>query len=244
MNPGMPHFVLFAETGLSLVSGNNSLDDDRASMVFASGSNQHLPFAQSKGAWRFVLRSVDGAKYFEAADVETDVIGERLELLTLVRALESLDQPSQVTLMGSSNYLRQGIQFGMPEWRTNDWLWEWFGQMVPVKNADLWQRLDRLMAFHQVECRIRRTDAAHPALPMPNYATPRDVPTNAILAVAKAWSVRTWDWMPMGVRKRIRAYEGKLRQIATASIKAVLTLRNQYEQIRRKMQNSSIPGSV
>ncbi len=113
------------------------------------------------GQWRFALRAVDGSDVFEASDAEPDVRGERLDLLTVVRALESLDQPSQVTLVGCSPYIRQGIQCGLSEWRQNGWRWEFFGQMVPVKNCDLWQRLDRVMCFHEVDVRLRRFDASH-----------------------------------------------------------------------------------
>ena len=67
----------------------------------------------------------------EAADVEPDVWGERLDLLTAVRALESLDQPSWVTLVGCTRYVEQGILYGIAEWKENDWRWECFGQMVP-----------------------------------------------------------------------------------------------------------------
>jgi ribonuclease HI len=185
MNPGMPQFLLFAETGPGPVSG----------------------------AWRFILRAIDGVKHFEAADVEADVFGERLDLLTLVRALESLDQPSRVTLIGCSNYIRQGIQFGMPDWRMNDWNWEWFGQMVPVKNADLWQRLDRLMAFHQVECRLRRIDGPHPGRAMPNYLAPREVAVNRFRAAAQAWSAKAWNWLPLAARHRVMISERKFRNL-------------------------------
>jgi ribonuclease HI len=109
-------------------------------------------------------------------------------LLTLVRALESLDQPSKVTLIGCSNYIRQGIQYGVAEWRANDWLWEWFGQMVPVKNADLWQRLDRSLAFHEVECGLRRIDAAHPLKAMLGDSASRETPSGGLRGAAKAWS--------------------------------------------------------
>lgn len=196
MNSPMPHFLLFAETGP----------------------------AQNPGGWRFVLRSPDGAKHFEAADVETGVFGERLDLLTLVRALESLDQPSQVTLIGCSNYLRQGIRFGMSEWRSNDWLWEWFGQMAPVKNADLWRRLDRLMAFHRVECGLRRTDAAHPTLAMANHLAPREVSGGRLRGAAKAWSAAAWDRVPPGIRRLIVDCEEKIRQFAFAPMKVLRIL--------------------
>ncbi len=115
------------------------------------------------GRWRFVLRSDDGSEEFEAADVEPNLSGERLELLTVVRALEALDQPSRVTLVGSSRHIRQGIQYGLSQWRTNGWRWEFFGEMVPVKNCDLWRRIDRALQFHRLECCRRRFDPPHSA---------------------------------------------------------------------------------
>ena len=122
------------------------------------------------GDWRFVLRPTDGSntKTIEIADVEPDIWGERLDLLTVIRALESLDQPSRVTLIGCSRYVRQGIQFGLAEWRDNQWRWELFGQMVPVRDADLWQRMDQILEFHQVECGQRRFDARHASLTGPH----------------------------------------------------------------------------
>ncbi len=127
---------------------------------------QYLLFSDSdrasdSGQWRFVLRTVDGSGQFEAADVEPDVRGERLDLLTVVRALESLDQPSEVTIVACSPCIRQGMQYGLSEWRRNGWRWEFFGQMVPVKNSDLWRRMDRALRFHRVECRHRRLDLPH-----------------------------------------------------------------------------------
>jgi ribonuclease HI len=103
--------------------------------------------------WRFVLQSVDGSSRLEATDAEPAVRGERLELLAVVRGLEALDQPSRVTLVTPSKYVTRGLSYGLPDWRENDWNWEHHGQMVPIKNRDLWQRLDRALAFHRVQCR-------------------------------------------------------------------------------------------
>jgi ribonuclease HI len=114
------------------------------------------------GQWRFVLRATDSsASPVEVGDVEPDVWGERLDLLTVIRALESLDQPSQVTLLGCSRYVREGIQYGLPEWRDADWRWERFGEMVAVRDADLWQRMDRILQIHRVDCGQRRIDGGH-----------------------------------------------------------------------------------
>jgi ribonuclease HI len=114
-----------------------------------------------RDGWRFILRCSDGSRALEACDSEPGIRGERLELLAVVRGLEALDQPSRVTLITPSHYVKQGLAYGLPEWRENGWSWERFGQMAPVKHRDLWQRLDRALRYHQVDCRTIRIDPAH-----------------------------------------------------------------------------------
>jgi ribonuclease HI len=135
-----PHYLLFVET-----ARNNN-----------------------PGHWQFMLKEANGVAQFQAVDVEPGVSGERLDLLTIIRALESLDQPSRVTLTSCSPYIRQGMQYSISEWRENKWQWEFFGYMVPIKHADLWQRMDHLLHVHSVECRQRRIDGPHRTLPGPN----------------------------------------------------------------------------
>ena len=113
--------------------------------------------------WRFVLESADGYGTLEATAAEPDVQGERLELLAVVRGLEALDQPSLVTLVTASKYVRRGFRFGLEEWRANGWRWERFGEMVPIKNLDLWQRVDRALRFHRVDCGGPRIDGLNAA---------------------------------------------------------------------------------
>ena len=163
----------------------------------------HVDRANGTGRWNFVLRTDDGTQQFEADDVEPGIPAERLDLLTIVRALEALDQPSRVTLMGCSDYLWKGVQYGLPEWRDNGWRWEFFGQMVPVKNSDLWQRLDRALQFHAVACRRRRFDLPH------------DTPSEGSRAPQpkkRAWGLRVKlsDWLkcataaiPLDWRRRL-----------------------------------------
>lgn len=117
------------------------------------------------GRWRFVLRASDGSVRLEVEEIEPEVRGDRLELLTVVRALEALEQPSRVTLVTPSIYVREGIRHGVAQWRRSGWRWERFGQMVPVKNLDLWQRIDRAMQYHQIDCRTYRIDPPHSTVP-------------------------------------------------------------------------------
>ncbi len=128
-----------------------------------------VPRSERSGRWRFVLRPLDGAKQVEVSDHEPDVWGERLELLTVLRALESLDQPSRVSLVGCGRYVEQGIQYGVTEWRASQWRWECFGQMTPVRDSDLWQRMEQVLHFHRVDCRRLRFDAGHGSLEGPHW---------------------------------------------------------------------------
>jgi ribonuclease HI len=113
------------------------------------------------GDWRFVLESIDGSSKIEIVDTEPEVRGERLELLAVVRGLEAIDEPARVTLVTPSRYVSRGISYGLNDWRENGWHWERHGEMVPVKDRDLWQRVDRALEFHRVECRQWRLDAPH-----------------------------------------------------------------------------------
>ena len=105
------------------------------------------------GRWCFMLESGDGSHSLKVEDDEPDTHGERLELLALVRGLEAVPQPARVTLVASSPYVNRVLNGGLDEWRSSDWQWERHGEMVPVKNADLWRRVDRALHFHSVECR-------------------------------------------------------------------------------------------
>ena len=105
------------------------------------------------GRWRFVLRSTDGRTCLEAEDDEPETSTERLELLAIVRALESLDEPARVTLVAPGRSISRGIRYGVAQWRENEWQWERYGKLTPVKNGDLWRRIDRAMSIHDVVCR-------------------------------------------------------------------------------------------
>ncbi|RIK79267.1 MAG: hypothetical protein DCC67_10710 [Planctomycetota bacterium] len=106
------------------------------------------------GSWRFVLEEVETGASFSASDVEDVECPERLELLALVRGLEAINQPAKVTLVTKSRYVSRGLKRGLADWRANSWHWERFGRVVPVRDHDLWRRVDRALQFHQVDCRL------------------------------------------------------------------------------------------
>jgi ribonuclease HI len=138
-NTLIPHYLLLSES----TAGSSSSSQSESSV--------------RSGRWRIVLEAVDGSSKFEASDDE-DLPAERLELLAVVRGLEAIPQPARVTLVTASHYVSRGLRFGLSEWRENGWQWERYGELSPVTNADLWQRLDRALGIHQVQCRTWRFD--------------------------------------------------------------------------------------
>jgi ribonuclease HI len=135
-----PHFLLFCDGNSPKVSAS------RESVSAVAGS------ASVKGRWRFVLEDLDAGTRLEACDAELVQAPERAALLAVVRGLEALEQPSRVTLVTTSRYVSRGLQFGLIEWRESDYCWEHFGSVQPIRNADLWRRIDHAMQFHQIKC--------------------------------------------------------------------------------------------
>lgn len=196
MSVPAPHFLLFSE----------------------SSRYAPRPDERSRPQWRFVLEAVDGSMKLEAADEEPEARGDRLDLLAVVRGLEALDQPSRVTLLTPSQYVSRGMRFGLEQWRETDWQWERFGQLTPVKNWDLWQRVDRALNFHEVEVRGWRIDAAEAEAPKAQLAVSKEVNL--------ASRLRKWI-------ASIPAPRGLARRLRHAAVELAVGLRRRLAVARR-----------
>ena len=97
--------------------------------------------------WKFVLQSVGGDEQLSADDSELNSRTSRLELLAVVRGLEAIDRPARVTLLTGSRYVSRGIRRQLSQWREDNWQWERFGELVPIRDHDLWQRVDRALQY-------------------------------------------------------------------------------------------------
>ena len=106
---------------------------------------------QRRPKWFFVIEDLCHDYRLEASDFELGIELGRLELLALVRGLEALERPCFIQLETASRYVRRGLTYGLEEWRESGWRWESFGLMVPIKNVDLWLRVDRALSFHRLE---------------------------------------------------------------------------------------------
>ena len=97
------------------------------------------------GGWGVLLRY--GAHEKELSGGEAETTNNRMELMAAIRALEELKRPCEVHLHTDSQYVRGGITEWLAAWKQNGWR---TAAKKPVKNADLWQRLDDARDRHKV----------------------------------------------------------------------------------------------
>jgi ribonuclease HI len=98
------------------------------------------------GGWAAVL-SYDGHEK-EISGAEAHTTNNRMELTAVIRALEALKRSVQARIYTDSQYVRLGITEWIPGWKRRGWLTK---DRKPVKNQDLWQRLDELATAHKIE---------------------------------------------------------------------------------------------
>ena len=109
------------------------------------------------GGWGAILLAPPHRKELSGGDRETT--NNRMELQAAIEALEALKYPSRVQLYTDSIYVRDGITKWIDGWRRNGWR---TAAKKPVKNVELWQRLDAAVQRHKVEWHWVKGHAGHP----------------------------------------------------------------------------------
>lgn len=104
-----------------------------------------------------VLRWNDHEKELYGGESETT--NNRMELMAAISALESLTRPSDVVMTTDSTYVLKGITEWLAGWKRRGWV---TASRTPVKNVDLWQRLDAAVAEHNVSWEWVKGHAGHP----------------------------------------------------------------------------------
>lgn len=110
------------------------------------------------GGWGAILESGPHRKELKGGEPLTT--NNRMELMAAIVALETLKAPSEVDLYTDSNYLRGGITSWIKAWKRNGWR---TADRKPVKNAELWERLDRASAPHAVRWHWVKGHVGHDA---------------------------------------------------------------------------------
>jgi ribonuclease HI len=108
------------------------------------------------GGWGAILTFGEHEKELKGGEVSTT--NNRMELMAAISAVEALKSPCRVDLHTDSQYLRNGITSWIRTWKQNGWR---TADKKPVKNADLWRRLDAALATHDVRWHWVRGHAGH-----------------------------------------------------------------------------------
>lgn len=114
------------------------------------------------GGWGALMIARDGETVLKEKDLsggEAHTTNNRMELLAAISALESLSRASIITVITDSTYVKNGVTSWIHGWKRNGWK---TSTKKPVKNADLWQRLDEAQARHQVTWEWVKGHAGHP----------------------------------------------------------------------------------
>ena len=123
-------------------------------MIFTDGACRGNP---GPGGWGAVLRYGSTEKTLSGG--EPDTTNNRMELMAAIMALEALTQPCQVVLTTDSRYVMDGITQWMANWKKRGWK---TASRQPVKNADLWRRLDAACGKHTIEWQWVKGHSGHP----------------------------------------------------------------------------------
>ncbi|MBT6319827.1 MAG: ribonuclease HI, partial [Porticoccaceae bacterium] len=113
--------------------------------IFTDGACRGNP---GPGGWGVLMRY--GTEERSFCGGELDTTNNRMELTAVIEGLSALTQPCQVELSSDSTYVLKGIQEWMPNWKKRGWK---TAAKKPVKNVDLWQKLDAVIGEHKIDWR-------------------------------------------------------------------------------------------
>ncbi len=126
----------------------------KAVIAYTDGACRGNP---GPGGWGVFLQYGQHRKEFSGGEAPTT--NNRMELMAAISALEALREPCNVTLHTDSKYVLQGLTEWLPGWKKRGWK---TADKKPVKNQDLWERLDAAAARHQVDWKWVKGHAGDP----------------------------------------------------------------------------------
>ena len=102
------------------------------------------------GGWAFILQHPATGRSRDSSGAEPVTTNNRMEMMGVIEGLASLKHPCQVELVTDSQYVAKGISEWLAGWKSRGWQRKEKGQLKPVANVDLWQKVDSLLSLHTV----------------------------------------------------------------------------------------------
>jgi ribonuclease HI len=126
--------------------------------LFSDGACSGNP---GPGGWAFILRHAASGKEMEESGGQPQTTNNQMELLAVIRGLQKLKKPCTLEIITDSQYVGKGLSEWMPKWKRNGWRRKVGKKFEEVKNVELWQELDQLLAPHDVTFTHVRGHAGH-----------------------------------------------------------------------------------
>jgi ribonuclease HI len=114
------------------------------------------------GGWAFLLRHPKTDKNLEKSGGEAETTNNRMELMAVIEGLATLKRATRVEIFTDSVYVGKGMTEWMPKWKANGWKRKEGGKLKPVKNEDLWRRLDEQVERHDIKYTRVAGHSGHP----------------------------------------------------------------------------------
>lgn len=139
----------------------------------AASRSARLPFVQlytdgacsgnpGPGGWAYILKHPASGKIVEASGGEAETTNNRMELQAVISGLEALKKRSEVEIVTDSEYVARGCQEWLPGWKKNGFRRREGKKLKPLKNEEIWRRLDELLPQHDVRFTVVRGHTGHP----------------------------------------------------------------------------------
>ncbi len=114
------------------------------------------------GGWAFILRHLPSGKQVEQSGASPHTTNNQMELTAVVEGLSALKRPCRVELFTDSVYVGKGMTEWMAKWKLNGWKRKEKNKLVPVKNEELWRKLDQQVMKHQIKYTRVAGHSGHP----------------------------------------------------------------------------------
>jgi ribonuclease HI len=114
------------------------------------------------GGWGVLMRATEGDEILKQRELSGGAAlttNNQMELMAAISALEALERPAELTIVTDSTYVKNGVTGWIHGWKKNGWK---TAAKKPVKNVELWQRIDAAQARHQVVWEWVKGHAGHP----------------------------------------------------------------------------------
>ncbi|QDT63189.1 ribonuclease HI [Calycomorphotria hydatis] len=126
--------------------------------LFTDGACRGNP---GPGGWAYILRHLGSGQEKEASGGAPQTTNNQMELMGLIEGLTALTRATSVEVVTDSTYVANGCRQWLGNWKKNGWKRREGKQLKPIKNEELWRRIDELLSQHNVTFQVVKGHSGH-----------------------------------------------------------------------------------